>query len=77
MPPALVVTEPVANLEFHEQLTLVGRSEARAESRIVSEVYGPVQSINAREGVWVSKGNPLVTIDPERIKPLIAEKRIR
>ena len=25
MPPALVVTEPVASMEFHEQLTLVGR----------------------------------------------------
>jgi RND family efflux transporter MFP subunit len=72
MPPALVVTEPVASLDFHEQLTLVGRSEARAESRIVSEVYGPVLAINAREGVWISKGKPLVTIDPERIKLSLA-----
>lgn len=72
MPPALVVTEPVASLEFHQQLILVGRSEARAESRIVSEVFGPVLAINAREGVWISKGKPLVTIDPERIKLSLA-----
>ncbi len=74
MPPALVITEPVATLDFHEQLTLIGRSEARAESRIVSEVYGPVLAINAREGVWISRGKPLVTIDPERNKLSLVAK---
>jgi len=74
MPPALVVTEPVTTVDFREQLTLVGRSEARAESRIVAEVYGPVLTISAREGVWVSKGEALVTIDPERIKLSLAAK---
>lgn len=73
-PPALVVTEPVVTLDFHEQLTLIGRSEARAESRIVSEVSGPVIAINAREGVWVAKGKPLVTIDPQRIQLALAAK---
>ena len=74
MPPALVVTEPVKTLDFHEQLTLIGRSEARAESQIVAEVSGPVIAINAREGVWVSKGTPLVTIDSQRIKLALAAK---
>jgi RND family efflux transporter MFP subunit len=67
-PPALVITEPVQMLDFHQQLTLIGRSEARAESRIVAEVSGPVMKINALEGVWISKSRPLVTIDPQRIK---------
>lgn len=67
-PPALVVTEPVQTLDFHEQLTLIGRSEAQAESRIVSEVSGRVLKINAREGVWISKGKALVTIAPRRIQ---------
>jgi RND family efflux transporter MFP subunit len=73
-PPALVVTEPVQTLDFHEQLTLIGRSEARAESRIVSEVSGRVMSINSREGVWISRGKPLVTIDPQRIQLSLAAK---
>ncbi|MDH3214678.1 MAG: efflux RND transporter periplasmic adaptor subunit [Candidatus Krumholzibacteria bacterium] len=67
-PPALVVTEPVKTLDFHKQLTLIGRSKARAESRIVSEVSGRVVRIGAREGVWISKGKPLVTIDAQRIQ---------
>jgi RND family efflux transporter MFP subunit len=66
-PPALVVTEPVKTMDFHEQLTLVGRSEARATSRIVARVSGPVVAIDAREGVWVKKDAALVTVDSQRI----------
>lgn len=73
-PPALVITEPVKTIEFSQQLTLIGRSEARAQSRIVSTVSGPVLRIDALEGVWVSKGKPLVTIDATRIKMALAAK---
>ena len=65
-PPALVQTEPVTTIEFHQQLTLIGRSTARAESRIVSEITGRVMKINATEGRWIKTGGPLVTIDPRR-----------
>lgn len=75
MPPALVVTEPIQTIEFHRQLTLVGRTEARAESRIVAEVSGRVMEINAKEGRWVAKGDPLVTIDPRRIQLSLEAKR--
>lgn len=74
-PPALVVTEPVKTIEFHKQLTLIGRTEARAESRIVSEVSGRVMAINATEGRWVAKGDALVTIDPRRIQLALEAKR--
>ncbi len=75
MRPALVVTEPVKTIEFHDQLTLIGRSQANAESRIVAEITGRVMAINAREGRWISKGKRLVTIDPERIKLSLEAKQ--
>lgn len=66
-PPALVETAAVEEREFHDQLTLVGRTEARAESRIVAEVAGRVRSVDAAEGRRVRRGDPLVTIDCRRI----------
>ncbi|MCZ6765383.1 MAG: efflux RND transporter periplasmic adaptor subunit [bacterium] len=74
-PPALVVTEPLAMMEFRPQITLIGRSEARAESRIVAEVAGRVKRINAIEGRWFAAGTPLVTIDSRRIKLTLKAKR--
>ena len=73
-PPALVVTEPVKTMDFQEQLTLVGRSEARAMSRIVAEVSGRVVAIDSREGVWIAKDSPLVTVDSQRIMLSLAAK---
>lgn len=75
MPPALVVTEPVKTIEFHDQLILIGRSEANAESRIVSEITGRVMAINAREGRWISRGKRLVTVDPKRIQLSLEAKQ--
>ena len=75
MPPALVKTEPVRTIEFHDQLTLIGRSEANAESRIVAEVTGRVMAVNAREGRWISRGKRLVTIHPERIELSLQAKK--
>jgi RND family efflux transporter MFP subunit len=65
LPPTLVETDTVQTLDFHEQVTLVGRTEAIVDSRIVSEVSGPVFAVNAGEGNWVEKGEVLLTIDPE------------
>lgn len=75
MPPALVKTAPIEELEFHEQLTLVGRTEARRESSIVAEVMGRVKSIPAAEGRPVKRGTPLVTIDCRRIALALDAKR--
>lgn len=66
-PPTLVVTEPVKTMEFHDQVTLVGRTQAKVNSRIVSEVSGRVIAIDAPEGNSIRKGAPLVTIDAEKI----------
>lgn len=66
-PPTLVVTDTVTRLDFHDQVTLVGRSEPRVFSRIVAEVSGRVTAIDAPEGNAITQGAPLVSIDPERI----------
>lgn len=68
MPPTLVETEKVVRLEFNDQVTLVGRTKAWVDSRIVSEVSGRVQKINAGEGVPIRADQPLITVDADRIR---------
>jgi len=67
MPPTLVAVDQVTRMDFHNQVTLVGRTEARVHSKIISEVSGRVVKINAPEGNEIQKGQPLVSIDPEKI----------
>ncbi len=74
IPPTLVVTEPVKEMEFHDQITLIGRTEAKMQSSIVSEVAGCVTAVNALEGNYISKATPLVTIDSEKIALLLQAK---
>jgi RND family efflux transporter MFP subunit len=66
-PPTLVVTDEVTEHAFHDQITLVGRTEAKVSSEIVAEVAGRVTAINAPEGNPIKKGQALVTIDTSRI----------
>jgi RND family efflux transporter MFP subunit len=66
-PPTLVRTDEVRSMEFHDQITLVGRTEAKVKSRIVAEVSGQVAAVNAAEGNPINAGQPLVSIDASRI----------
>jgi len=75
MPPTLVETDLVRTLEFHDQITLVGRTEARAVSQIVAEVAGKVLRVDAAEGVWIRRGQALVTIDARRMQYALDAKR--
>jgi RND family efflux transporter MFP subunit len=75
MPPTLVTTDSVKQMEFYDQITLVGRTQAIANSRIVAEVSGRVVQINAPEGNRVGKGNILVSIDPRRTSYALDAKR--
>ncbi|MCP4684422.1 MAG: efflux RND transporter periplasmic adaptor subunit, partial [bacterium] len=70
--PTVVQTDGVTRMDFHDQITLIGRTEAIVSSSIVSEVGGKVQSMDAAEGVWVRKNQPLVSIDPERTRLALA-----
>jgi membrane fusion protein, multidrug efflux system len=67
-PPTLVKTAPIVSMSFHDQVTLIGRTEAKSQSSIVSAVSGGVESINANEGEYVERGVTLVTIDSRRIR---------
>lgn len=64
----LVVTDEVKEQKFHDQVSLVGRTQAVIESRIVSEVSGQVAKINMPEGNQVNANQTLITIDGEQIK---------
>ncbi len=75
MPPTSVETEPVRSMQFHNQITLVGRTEARAHSQIVSEVSGRVIRIDAGEGNAIRRGAVVVSIDPRSIQYSIEAKR--
>ncbi|MGH8014689.1 MAG: efflux RND transporter periplasmic adaptor subunit [Candidatus Zixiibacteriota bacterium] len=75
MPPTLVVTAPVEKIKFHDQITLVGRTEAYYQSQIASKVAGQVESIVALEGNIVRKGDPLIQIDSSRVALFLAAKR--
>jgi membrane fusion protein (multidrug efflux system) len=75
MPPTSVETEPVQTAQFHNQITLVGRTEARAQSEIVAEVSGRVIRVDAPEGNPVRRGDILVTIDPRNIQYALDAKR--
>ena len=70
--PTLVVTDSLRQMEFHDQITLIGRTEAIVSSSIVAEVAGRVETMNAPEGVHVSKSDPLITIDAERLQLSLA-----
>lgn len=67
MPPTLVVTDQVSSMEFNDQVTLIGRTRARASSAIVAVIAGPVIEINVAEGVRVNRGDALMTLDPQKI----------
>ena len=67
-PPAtLVVTGEVRSMEFHDQVRLVGRTEAIRGGNVVSEISGRVIGVNSAEGVAIKKNVPLVTIDSKRL----------
>ncbi len=75
MPPTSVETEHVSSLRFHDQITLVGRTEARSHSQIVAEVSGRVIRVDAPEGNPVRQGATLVTIESRNAQYSVEAKR--
>ncbi|MFQ5607859.1 MAG: biotin/lipoyl-binding protein, partial [Candidatus Zixiibacteriota bacterium] len=74
-PPTLVVAEEVGSMEFSDQVTLIGRTRARASSRIVAVAPGPVVEINVAEGVQVRRGDALMTLDRQKIGLIYQSKK--
>ncbi len=75
LPPTLVVVDQVSSMKFNNQVTLIGRTEARASSAIVAVVAGIVMEVNVGEGVPVSRGDALMTLDPKTIDLYYQAKR--
>ncbi len=73
-PATLVATDEVRLMEFNDQVTLVGRTEPWVQSKIVSEVTGRVDAVQATEGTLVRAGSPLLQIDADKIRLLLASK---
>lgn len=73
-PATLVATDEVRLMEFNDQVTLVGRTEAWVQSKIVSEVTGRVDAVEAKEGTLVRAGDPLLRIDADKVRLLLASK---
>lgn len=68
MPPTLVEVDSVRAMQFHQQITLVGRTEGASTSQIVAEVSGRVARIVAEEGNPIRKGDGLIQLDSDRLK---------
>lgn len=73
-PATLVVTDQVKEQKFHDQVSLVGRTQAVIESRIVAEVSGRVARINMPEGNQVKANQTLITIDGQQIELTLKAK---
>ena len=61
-PPAQVRFTPAREHDVHRTLRLTGSVESRTSSVVASEVAGLVVAVEAREGDWVRKDQPLVRL---------------
>ncbi len=73
-PPTLVVTEKTIQKNFHNQISLIGRTRGIIKSNIVAEISGRVKSIQTDEGTKVNKNQTLLTIDDQTISFLFQAK---
>jgi len=71
----VVETTALEKSEFHDQVTLVGRTKAWIESDIVAEVSGPIKAVNSGEGIWVEAGTPLISLDDSRMKSSLKARK--
>ena len=71
----LVVTDTIKKIEFHDQLTLVSRTQAIRSSQVVAAISGQVAKINAGEGTKIKRGAPLVTIEQATIQAMFDAKK--
>ena len=55
-PPALVGVETVEKATFHPRITLIGRTKARSESRIVAQIIG--STVCRARSRCMSQGRP-------------------
>ncbi len=74
-PPAVVAVKPAVRREVRSGVTLTGTVEPEQRARLVAQVDGEVESLAAREGDAVRRGDVLVRIDPSRLQAALDEAR--
>ncbi len=75
--PALVVTAPVEAARPRIPRTFIGTAEPRYSAAVATEVEGLVETLEARQGDRVEKGQPLARLRTYRVKLLLDEARAR
>lgn len=75
--PRPVQVAPVTERELPATIRLVGTALPQATAIVAAEVNGVVAQINAEEGAFVRRGEPLVTLDPEVVQLQLEEARAR
>jgi multidrug efflux system membrane fusion protein len=63
-----VEVQPVESRNVEYSVTAVGSLEAFERVAVTARVAGAVERVNFREGQQVSKGQPLIEIEPERYR---------
>jgi RND family efflux transporter MFP subunit len=74
-PPALVVTAAVEAREVRGELTLVGNAMPRRTAAVASDVEGLVESVDARRGDRVERGQALARLRARRVELDLQESR--
>ena len=61
----------------HSILNISGVAESKRKIKLVAEVAGKVESINAEVGQFLKKGDPVITIEAKNKKELCEKAKIR
>jgi RND family efflux transporter MFP subunit len=72
-PPAQVRFTPAREHDVHRTIRLTGSVESRTSSVVASEVAGLVVAVEAREGDWVRKDQPLIRLRTDWYDLLLQE----
>lgn len=74
-PPASVSVGKVTQKTMPVEVVAVGNVEAISTVAVRAQVAGEVQQIHFKEGDFVSKGQPLLTIDPRPFEAALAQAK--
>ncbi len=66
--PLLVTTAPVVERDIYDNYTGVASVESPFNINIASQIVGQIQTLQVRQGSYVTKGQVLVRIDPSQMQ---------
>ena len=74
-PPVEVKVTPVAQRDVPVYIEVIGQTRGSTEIEVRARVEGFLESVNYREGTYVTKGQLLYTIDPRPLQASAAQAR--